>query len=232
MTVKQRETYELTQAVASSLSEPGDVEQTLRRITHTARDTVPGVDYASICVRHHRRGLETIAPTSPLLCEANAMQVALNEGPSFETPNDGAAIYSPDLAVDGRWPRYGAALADLGLLSQLAVEIAHPTEAQVSLNLYSRSRDAFTDHQRLAELFSSQSQIALRYAQEVHALTVALSTGTTVGRATGVMMERQGVSADVALRTLEGLAKNAKGSLVEAAESWLIPPPAKSLRRA
>lgn len=211
----------LRQTVADSLSEPGDLQQTLSRLTQTARDTVPGVDCAGICVRHSSGVLETVAPTRQLLYEADRLQFQLSEGPSYTADADEDVLYSHDLASDARWPTYGPAVAALGLLSQLSIGIAHPLQAHTALNLYSRARDAFTDYRSLGDLFSSQAKIALRYAQEVHSLTVALMSGTTVGRATGVVMERRGLSADAALDFVGDLARIRNVRFVEAAESIL-----------
>lgn len=215
----------LTSTVADSLSEPGDLEQTLVRISQTARDTVPGVDCASICVWHRQRGLETVAPTSPVINQANALQNELQEGPAYSDVADDDVIYSPDLPADERWPRYGRALAGLGLLCQLAIGIAHPTEAHATLNLYSRSRNAFEDFGLLGDVFSSQAKIALRYAQEVRSLTRALTLGTTVARATGVVMERQSVTAETALQFVNDLARSEHLDLLAAAEAILEPDP-------
>lgn len=221
----------LIQTVAESLSEPGDVEQTLSRLTQTARDTVLNADYASICVRHAKGGLETIAPTSPLLCDADAIQQELHEGPSFGATADDDVIYSRDLSTDARWPTYGSRAHALGLMSQLAIGIAHPLQSGASLNLYSRARDAFEDYRRVADVFSSQAKVALRFAQELQTLSLALTSGTTIGRATGVMMERKGIEAETALRFLVDLANSTNGQLLDAAEFMLQPLPFKSRKR-
>lgn len=211
----------LIQTVADSISEPGDIEQTLSRITQTARDTVPGADCAGICVRHHTRGLETVALTHPVVYDADALQDELKEGPAYTELAAEDVVYSPDLSADARWPTYGPRMRDLGLLSQVSIELAHPLQAHAWLNLYSRLRNAFADYRCLGDLFSSQAKVALRYAQALQSLNGALASGATIERATGVVMERQGVAAEEALEYVVRLAQQDKVPLVDAAATIL-----------
>ncbi len=222
----------LTQTVADLLSEPGDIEQTLRRITQTARDTIPGADCASVCVRHHRRALETVSPTNPVIYQADALQYELREGPAYTAVADEEVIYSHDLSRDPRWPRYGPGLADLGLLTQLSIGIAHPLQTGAALNLYSRARDAFADYLWLGDLFSSQARVALRYAQALEAVNLALISVTTISRATGVIMEREGLTAEAALHFVTEYAKAEKLSLLQAAAAILESLPTRGRKRA
>lgn len=72
-------------------------------------------------------------------------------------------------------------------------------------------------------MFCSQAKIALRFSQEVHALTAAVDAGTTLGRASGVVMERQGIDAEAALAALLLQARKDHVTVVEAAETVLRP---------
>lgn len=186
----------LMRTVAESLSEPGDIEQTLTRITQTARAAVPGADFASISIRHHNGRLETVAPTNPLVYQIDAIQYLLNEGPCYDAVTTEDVIYCRDLGNDKRWPDFGPRASAFGLLSQLAIGLAHPGGSFTALNLYSSDLYAFEDHQGVANLFASQAKVVLRYAQQVQKLTCALSAGTTTRRATGAVRERQGVAAE------------------------------------
>lgn len=212
---------ELMHSVAGSLSEPGDIEQALARITGTAHAMVPGADYASISIRHHNGRLETVAPTSPMVYRVDALQYQLNEGPCYDAVTAEDVIYCRDLANDARWPRFGPRAAALGMMSQLAIGLAHPGGAYTALNLYARDLYAFEDHQVVADAFASQAKVVLRYAREVQKLNVALSTGTTIGRATGVVMERHRVDADGALDRLMQLAESQHVTLADIAERVL-----------
>src|SRR5688572_3252698 len=63
---------------------PVDLDHTLGRITAAAVEALPDVDYASTTVRHADGSLETVAPTDPALCDLDAVQYTLEEGPCFD----------------------------------------------------------------------------------------------------------------------------------------------------
>jgi len=209
---------ELMRTVAESLSEPGDIEQTLTRITHAACAAVPRADFASISIRHHNGRLETVAPTNPMVYRVDAIQYRLNEGPCYDAVTTEDVIYCRDLGNDQRWPNFGPRASAFGLMSQLAIGLAHPGGSFTALNLYSSDLYAFEDHQPVADLFASQAKVVLRYAQEVQKLTTALSIGTTIERATGIVMERHGIDAEDAFERLMRLAQSGHVELVELAE--------------
>ena len=209
---------EMMRTIAASFSEPGDIEQALRRVTNTARTNVRGTDYASISIRHHNGRLETVAPSNPRATRLDLLQYQLNEGPCYDAVTADDVIYGRDLGNDARWPAFGPRAAALGVLSQLAIGLAHPGGSFTALNLYSHDLYAFEDHQIVADLFASYSKVALRYATEVQKLNTALLHGTTIGRATGILMERHGVSASAALERLEDLAGERDADLVDVAE--------------
>jgi hypothetical protein len=210
-------------SVAELLIEPGGVEQTLSRITHSARLTVPAADFASISIRHDNGRLETFAPTSPLMYRADGLQNELNEGPCFDALTDEDFIYCPDLGVDPRWPRFGPGASAMGLLSQLAFRLAHQGESYTILNLYARARNAFEDHHGVAYLFASHAKVVLAYSREVRALQAALSTRMTISRATGIVMERHGIDAERALELLAHMAQVRESNLLDVAERIVKP---------
>lgn len=209
---------EMMRSIAHSLSEPGDIEQALKRITHTAHATVPNVDCASISIRHHNGRLETIAPTHPGVTQVDCLQYQLNEGPCYDAVSAEEVIYCRDLHNDARWPTFGPRAAALGLLSQLAIGLAHPGGTYTALNLYSHDLYAFEDHRIIADVFASHAKVVLSYALEVQRLKDALMAGTTIGRATGIIMERQGIDADSSLEMLLELSRTNATDLADVAE--------------
>lgn len=200
-------------AVAAALSSPSELEETLVRITHTARDTVPGAHHASITVRHPDGRLETMAPTDALVCQIDQMQYELREGPSFDAVTDDDFVLSDDLGAEAQWPIYGPRIAELGIQSQLAMRLHLDTKSHIGLNLYSRDLDAFDDPQHVAELFASHAKIALGYAHEVTELTEALATRTVIGKAIGIIMERYTIKDERAFEFLVRLSQTTNTKL-------------------
>lgn len=205
-------------AVAASLSQPSDVEETLIRITRTALDTVPGADYVSISVRHPDGKLDTVAPTDPLITQIDELQYELREGPSYDVVTDDDWIVSDDVRTESRWPVYGPRVGALGIRAQVAMRLHLDTKSRIGLNLYSRDRGGFDDPQHIAELFASHAKIALGYAQEITSLTEALASRTVIGKAIGIVMERYSIPDDRAFDFLTRVSQSTNVKLREVSE--------------
>jgi GAF domain-containing protein len=184
---------ELAQELARSLP-PGDLDQTLSRITAAAVRVLPDVTMSSITIKHADGRLETVAPTDDLLCEVDAKQYELQEGPCYEAATDTPHVVSNDLAADSRWPAYTRAALDSGIRSQVGVRLFDAKRSQGALNLYSDRVGAFEDLGSLADLFREQSAMALAYAHEIQNLREAVQTRQLIGQAVGVLMERYSLS--------------------------------------
>jgi hypothetical protein len=184
---------DLAQELARSLP-PGDLDETLSRITAAAVRVLPEVTMSSISVMHEDGTLETVAPTDELLCEVDAKQYELREGPCYEAASDTENVVSTDLATDERFPRYRQAALDAGIRAQVGVRLFDAKSSQGALNLYSDQVGAFQDLGSLADLFREQSAMALAYAQEVQNLRDAVQTRQRIGQAVGIIMERYGLN--------------------------------------
>lgn len=189
--------------VAATLSEPGDLADTLHRIAHSARDTVPGAEYASITVRRPDARLDTIATTDALAVELDAIQYELREGPCYDAVTDTDMSYCPDLAADRRWPSYSPRANSLGLGAQLAVRLSSAEGTYTGLNLYSKAVGAFgPEPSQVAQLFSSHARVALGFARELDSLRGAVGTRQVIGEAMGILMERYKLTEDRAFEFL------------------------------
>ena len=188
-------------AVAETLKEPGDLTETLRRITFTARDMVPRADYVSISIRRPDGDLETVAATDGLVDQADELQSSLREGPCYPAEAGARVVYSGNVALDPRWPSYGPQVARLGIASQLAMTLhveprgAHPAQPALAQARGLRRLASGRGHLR------QPRQGGARVCQEVHTLRAALATRTVMGEAIGIVMRtttRRGASLRVA----------------------------------
>jgi hypothetical protein len=184
---------ELAQELAKSLP-PGDLDQTLNRITAAAVRVLPEVIMCSITVKQADGSLVTVAPTHDILCEVDAKQYELQEGPCYEAATETGNVISPDLATDDRFPRYREAALAAGVRAQAGVRLFDAKKSQAALNLYSDRVGAFEDLGSLADLFREQSAMALAYAHEVQDLRDAIQTRQLIGQAVGIIMERYGLN--------------------------------------
>jgi hypothetical protein len=206
-------------AMAASLADGGDVEQSLRRITSAAIETVPGADLASISVRHDCGSMETVAATDPLACAADELQYELKEGPCYDAITAEAATRSSDLANDPKWPQFGPKAAALGLASQRGIRLQDRQGTVTGLNLYSYRKAAFDDDFGLTSLFASHATVALGYAAHLRTLAGALGTRETIGKAIGIVMERYGLNDERAFEFLIRMSQNSNTKLKDLAKA-------------
>lgn len=179
--------------LAESLK-PGDLDDTLGRITAAAVEVLPTVTSASLSVKHADGSIETIAPTDTMLCDVDAAQYELQEGPCYEAATDTAHVIANDLENDQRFPRYAGVALQAGIRSQAGLRLFESPKSQGALNLYSDQVGAFEDFETLGALFAHQAGMAIGYAREVQNLQEAVSTRTTIGQAVGIVMERYGLT--------------------------------------
>jgi hypothetical protein len=190
-------------AVASSMDGPVRVEELLQLICRAAVDVVPGADYAGITLADRHGKLETPAATDPLVHRVDALQYEAHQGPCIDAVQGRWQARSDDLRVDARWPQYGPRAAELGVLSQLGIELFDEPGIIAGLNLYSSRVGAFDDDTvEAAMLFAIQATHTLGRVMTQIQLTDAMTTSTAIGRATGVVMQQFQLSGDRAFELL------------------------------
>lgn len=204
--------------VAQTLGASTDREETLASITRCACDTIPGADFASVSVRYEDGHLETFAPTSEIITRADALQYSLREGPCYEAATQERTVSADDLSDDARWPRYGPAVVEMGLRSQLALELYDGPDSCGALNLYSKSLGVLTGQQDLAELFAVHAALAMGHARTISGLLGALETRRVIGAAIGITMERYQVDENQAFNFLIRVSQTSNIKLREIAE--------------
>lgn len=200
---------------------PADLDQTLARITAAAVEVVPDVRYASITVKHADGRLETAAPTDDVVCELDAAQYQLQEGPCYESAVETAHVTAPDLAVDERWPKYGPVAVRAGIRAQAGLRLFENDASNGALNLYSDRAGAFQDLSAVGQLFAHHSAVALAYAHEVGQLREAIRTRQLIGQAVGVVMERYQMDDARAFGFLTRLSQDSNTKLRVVAERFL-----------
>jgi hypothetical protein len=169
---------------------PGDLDETLQRISEAAVELLPDVQMASISILHRDGSLETAAPTDPVLSEIDAYQYEMHEGPCYHAATDELHVISTNLAADERFPHYSKRAVEAGIRAQAGLRLFDNKGSQGALNLYSQRVGAFGDLEDLARLFTHQAAVAISYAREIRGLKDALETRALIGQAVGVVMQR------------------------------------------
>lgn len=197
---------------------PGDLDETLSRITRAAVEVLPGVQYASITILRADGQLETAAPTDDVLLGLDAAQYKLREGPCYEAAVDTVHVVAPNLAADQRFPRYAAVAVAAGIRAQAGLRLFEAPKTQGALNLYSHDVGAFEDLGSLGDLFAHQSAMSIHYAQEIHNLNQALRTRRLIGQAVGIVMERYKLTDQRAFAFLTRLSQHGNVKLQRVAQ--------------
>jgi GAF domain-containing protein len=184
---------------ARRLSVENDLDCILQSVVDAAAASLPGVDHAGITVAHADGRLETLAASGALVRELDELQYRLGEGPCVYAIETESVVTVNHLRHDQRWPRFVPAAVDLGLRSQMGLQLKTDDHARAGLNLYSTQDDVIDpDVQHLAELFAAHAALALGYVRRDEELHSALATRKMIGQAIGIVMERYGVDQDQA----------------------------------
>ena len=188
---------------ADDLDGPVDVDELLYLICLAAIDTVRGAEYAGITIADRHGKLETPAATHLLVHQVDALQYQFKQGPCVDAVRGRWQARSDNLRVDVRWPEYGPLAADLGIMSQMGIELFDEPGLIAGLNLYSSTVGAFDDDTvEAAMLFAIQAAHTLGRVMTQKNVTDAMTTSTSIGRATGVVMQRFRLGPDRAFELL------------------------------
>lgn len=207
------------------------VEQTLHRIVDFSVRTVDGCSGAGISFV---QGGEIVTPvwTEPKVLEVDTMQYSTGQGPCLDAIAKGASVYADDLLTDPRWPSFGPMAAQAGLRSLLSFCLSGERTLG-ALNLYARWPRAFGATDRAKGLiFAAHAGVALAAAVEVEDATRALAIETkrlenlhgalasrqVIGRAEGILMQRELITADQAFDLLRRASQHLNTKLREVAQ--------------
>lgn len=207
--------------MALDLHDAPTADSTVERISEYAK-LATGCDEAGVMLVRGRHQIETAAATAQRVGESHNLQIVHDEGPCLQAIEGEAVYSSPDVANDPRWPKWGAAVADLGLRSALSLRLETRARRYGSLNLYSERINAFNDDDlAVAAIFVQHAAIAIASAHNEEGLQVAIDARKLIGQAQGVLMERFDIDADRAFEFLRRQSQAHNVKLRYVAE-WVI----------
>jgi transcriptional regulator with GAF, ATPase, and Fis domain len=193
---------ELARHVHASEDFPGSLAQ----ITSTAEQAIGGCEAASISLLT-RDGPVTFGATDALAEEGDQIQYEEGEGPCVDAAMEEQWIYTPDLAVDPRWPRSAARLSlHLGVhsmfSSRLTLDTA-PNDTLGGMNMYATRSDAFSEQdQMLALLLSSLGAVVVDASRQQEHLRQAIQSRQVIGEAIGILRAQSNLTSQQAFLML------------------------------
>jgi hypothetical protein len=212
VTMQTAQSVATSAAIASAMramDHPATVQETLDGIVRAVRDTVPGFEHVGISVVRRDGTVETRAATDAFVLINDAMA------------GDGIVLVE-HAAQERRWPTYMAHAVPTGLRAQMGVQLYDHQGTVAGLNLYSTESDTIDPEAPvIAELFAAHAAVVLGRVREVAHLREALTTRQVIGQATGVVMERYGMTADQAFAYLVRLSSTSNVKLRNVAAALL-----------
>jgi GAF domain-containing protein len=123
---------------------------------------------------------------------------------------------SGSLGTDARWARFGSAAARLGVHSVLSLPLTTPHGVLGAMNVYAHAMDAFDEHaEHLGQLFARSAANVVRNAQILAhtqrfatTLEAALTNRAVVDQAIGIVMARNGTTAEQAFDRIRTLSRH------------------------
>jgi GAF domain-containing protein len=186
-----------------------DLEATLASILTSAVISLPGINHAGITIAHRDGRMETRAQTDDLVTRLDQLQYDLGEGPCVYAMQQEPIVVVNHLKHEQRWPRFVPRAAELGVRSQIGLQLHMNDHMMGGLNLYSTEVDEVDDEvPGLAELFAAHAALAMGYARHSRQLGEALETRTRIGQAMGVLMERHAIGEDQAFSYLRRISSH------------------------
>jgi len=219
MPTRERLDQELA-AAARDMQDEDSSKQAMERAVMLATQILPGCDAAGVCVVYRGERVDTHATSNDALRQVDSLQHEVEEGPCLDALRQRDTVQSDDLSIDERWPRWGPEVASrLGLFSIVSYRLFSTESTLGALNLYSKSKSAFTaEDVQDGFALAAHIGVALAGAQEVENLEKALVGRTVIGQATGILMERFGLTSDRAFGLLSKISQNKNLKLRQLAE--------------
>ena len=200
-------------------------DATLTGIVQAALRAVPGAEAAGVTVV---RGTQyrTLAPSSDLVPQVDAIQYELRSGPCVDAIVSETTFRTGDLEHDPRWPTFGKRTAiEVGVHSMLAMRLfiddGQQEDTIGALNLYSTQHEAFSGTcEMLGCVFATHAALALDGAQsseQVTNLALAQESNREIGMAMGVLMSRHRLTQSQAFDLLRMASQHSHRKLREVA---------------
>src|SRR3712207_1610918 len=188
----------------------------LQTVADLAKEVMPGDPEASVSLLINDRP-STVAFTGELAVDCDESQYGRGYGPCLHAAGTGEVVEIADARVESRWRGYVQHAVTCGALSSLSVPLPITDGIAGALNVYARKPHAFDqDSRSVATRFAGHAAVvaANMYAYEeardlAEHLERRAESRAVVERATGMLMERHGLTVEQAQQGLARVARYA-----------------------
>ncbi len=158
----------------------------------------------------------TVAASSPHAEALDEIQYHYGDGPCLTAAREHRVVHVADTRTDPRWPAYGKAAAEAGILSALGIPLELAGEAAAGLDVYAEQPHAYDQAtvevvQRQVAEASSVLRLAVRLARHRDTeadLQAAMASRTTIDLAVGIIMGQNRCTQERAFEILRAASSN------------------------
>lgn len=214
--------YDLAQRMAElarASAAPRSVGDVLSDVTAAAKELIPGADTAGVLLVGKGGRFDSVAGTSDLPHRLDELQMTFQEGPCVEAALDELIVRTEDFRSEQRWPKYSAAVVEIGVLSGLSLKLYTADRTAGALNLFSFRPNAFdAEDETTGVVLAAHAAAAILASRQGEQLESALSTRDRIGQAKGIIMERYDVDDVRAFEMLRALSQESNSKLADIAQ--------------
>ena len=201
------------------------LEPAMQQVVDAAK-TLFKADGAGLMLSGEGEVLRWVTATDPRAQVLEAAQERLGEGPCMEAFERGSPQLIPDTAAEERWPELTRVLRHDGVHALLSVPVQVAQGTVGSLNFYlaephewdHSERNAAEVYGRLAGALLGSALTAELQGRLIEQLQWALDHRILIEQAKGVLMGREGISADVAYQRMRSAARSSRRPVAEVAQ--------------
>lgn len=192
------------------------LQPTLDAIVSAACALSPGQDAGLILLVRGILKAQATAGRAPHLLDL--LQQKAGEGPCIEAARQYTVIRIEDTRHDARWPQFCARAQEYGIRSLLCAPMWADERCLGTLSLYGEQPAVFTSYdEQITSLFATLAALALAEAQRTDQLRAALGNRDFIGQAKGILMHRDGITAEAAFACLTHASQKTNTKLVDVA---------------
>jgi GAF domain-containing protein len=203
----------------------GTVHTLLGLLTAAALRVEPAASGAGLTVEDTGAGTLSVAATDPEVELLDALQYDLDEGPCLTSWRERVVVRVDDISAEHRWPRWCAEARATPVRSSLSAPLVIGDTALGAMKVYGHAPGSFGGNDEAAlQLFAAQAAILVAHEQAYRRageltenLQQLLRQRDDLNRACGMIMQREGVSAESALTYLMSLADRDRRTVHETA---------------
>ncbi|MFY9919062.1 MAG: GAF and ANTAR domain-containing protein [Mycobacterium sp.] len=205
--------------LARTAASPRSVEDVLSDVTAASKELIPGAKTAGVLLIGKGGKWDSIGGTDDLPHLLDELQMRFNEGPCVEAALDEVIVRTDDFRSENRWPKYSAAVVEIGVLSGVSFKLYTANRTAGALNLFAFKPNAFDgEAETIGTVLAAHAAAAILASREGEELQSAVTTRDRIGQAKGIIMERYNVDDVRAFEMLRRLSQDSNTRLVDIAQ--------------